>query len=56
VIEAAKQIEFKVPVVVRMRGTNVEEGMRLLAESGLPVILAKDLRDAAEKVVAAKEK
>ncbi|MCK4965146.1 MAG: ADP-forming succinate--CoA ligase subunit beta, partial [Dehalococcoidia bacterium] len=56
VIEAAKQIEIKVPLVVRMRGTNVEEGMRLLAESGLPVILAKDLRDAAEKVVAAKEK
>jgi len=55
VIEAAKQIEFKVPVVVRMRGTNVEEGMRLLAESGLPVILAEDLRDAAEKVVVAKE-
>ena len=55
VIEAAKQIKLKVPVVVRMRGTNVEEGMRLLAESGLPMILAKDLRDAAEKVVAAKE-
>ncbi|MFQ5925684.1 MAG: ADP-forming succinate--CoA ligase subunit beta [Dehalococcoidia bacterium] len=53
VIEAAKQIEIKVPVVVRMRGTNVEEGMQLLAESGLPVILAKDLKDAAEKAVAA---
>ena len=56
VIEAAKQIEIKVPVVVRMRGTNVEQGMQLLAESGLPIILAKDLKDAAEKVVAAKEK
>ena len=56
VIEAAKQIEIKVPVVVRMRGTNVEQGMQLLAESGLPVILAKDLKDAAEKVVAAKGK
>lgn len=54
-IEASKQMETKVPVVVRMRGTNVDEGMRLLAESGLPVILAKDLKDAAEKVVAAKE-
>ena len=53
VIEAAKQIEIKVPLVVRMRGTNVEEGMRLLAESGLPVILAQDLKDAAKKVVAA---
>ena len=55
VIEAAKQVEVKVPLVVRMRGTNVDEGMRLLAESGLPVILAHDLQDAAEKVVAAKE-
>ena len=55
VIEAAKQVEVKVPLVVRMRGTNVDEGMRLLAESGLPVILARDLKDAAEKVVAAKE-
>ena len=55
VIEAAKQIEIKVPLVVRMRGTNVDEGMRLLAESGLPVILAQDLKDAAEKVVAAKQ-
>jgi len=56
IIEASKQIELKVPIVVRMRGTNVDEGMRLLAESGLPIILAKDLKDAAEKVVAAKEK
>ena len=55
VIEAAKQIELKVPLVVRMRGTNAEEGMRLLAESGLPVILAQNLKDAAEKVMAAKE-
>ncbi len=55
VIQAAKQVEVKVPVVVRMRGTNVDEGMRLLAESGLPIILAADLRDAAEKVVAAEE-
>jgi len=54
IIEASKQKEIKVPTVVRMRGTNVEEGMRLLAESGLPVILAKDLKDAAEKVVAAR--
>ncbi len=53
-IEASKQLEIKVPIVVRMSGTNVEEGMRLLAESGLPIILAKDLRDAAEKVVVAR--
>jgi len=53
-IEASKQKEIKVPIVVRMRGTNVEEGMRLLAESGLPIILANDLKDAAEKVVMAR--
>ncbi|MDY6908211.1 MAG: ADP-forming succinate--CoA ligase subunit beta [Chloroflexota bacterium] len=55
VIEASKQMEIKVPIVVRMRGTNVEEGMRLLGESGLPVILASDLKDAAQKVAAAKK-
>ncbi|MBE0415389.1 MAG: ADP-forming succinate--CoA ligase subunit beta [Dehalococcoidia bacterium] len=55
-IESSKQVKIKVPIVVRMRGTNVEEGMRLLAESGLPVILANDLKDAAGKVVAAKER
>ena len=54
-IEASKQIEIKVPIVVRMSGTNVEEGMRLLAESGLPIILAKDLKDAAERVVVARD-
>ena len=54
IIEASKQKDIKVPIVVRMRGTNVEEGMRLLTESGLTVILAKDLKDAAEKVVAAR--
>ena len=56
IIEASKQMKIKVPIVVRMRGTNADEGIRLLAESGLPVILAKDLKDAAEKVVAAKER
>jgi succinyl-CoA synthetase beta subunit len=54
-IEASKQMDIKVPIVVRMRGTNVDEGMKLLGESGLPMILAKDLSDAAEKVVAAKK-
>ena len=54
IIEASKQRDIKVPIVVRMRGTNVEEGLSLLTESGLPVILAKDLKDAAEKVVAAR--
>ena len=54
-IAASKQLDIKVPMVVRMRGTNVQEGMQLLADSGLPVILAKDLKEAAEKVVAARK-
>jgi succinyl-CoA synthetase beta subunit len=55
VIAAAQETRFKVPLVVRMRGTNVDEGMKLLAESGLPIILARSLKDAAEKVVSAKK-
>jgi len=50
VVEAAKKIGIKVPVVVRMEGTNVEEGRRILAESGLNLISAKDLKDAAQKI------
>jgi succinyl-CoA synthetase beta subunit len=50
VVEAAKKVGLKVPVVVRMEGTNVEEGRRILAESGLTLITAKDLKDAAQKV------
>ena len=50
VVEAATKTGIKVPVVVRMEGTNVEEGRRILAESGLNLITAADLRDAADKV------
>jgi succinyl-CoA synthetase beta subunit len=50
VVQAAKQINLSVPVVVRMEGTNVEEGRRILAESGLKLINATDLNDAAKKV------
>lgn len=50
VVKAAKKTGIKVPVVVRMEGTNVEEGRRILAESGLNLITAVDLKDAAEKV------
>ena len=50
VVEAATKTGIKVPVVVRMEGTNVEEGRRILAESGLNLITAADLRDAALKV------
>ena len=50
VVEAAKKTNISVPVVVRMEGTNVEEGRRILAESGLQLITAVDLKDAAGKV------
>jgi succinyl-CoA synthetase beta subunit len=50
VVEAATKTGIQVPVVVRMEGTNVEEGRRILAESGLNLITAADLKDAAQKV------
>jgi succinyl-CoA synthetase beta subunit len=50
VVEAAAKTGINVPVVVRMEGTNVEEGRRILAESGLNLITAADLKDAAKKV------
>jgi succinyl-CoA synthetase beta subunit len=52
VVEAAQKTGIHVPVVVRMEGTNVEEGRRILSESGLNLITATDLSDAAEKVAA----
>jgi len=50
VVSAAKKTGIDVPVVVRMEGTNVKEGRRILAESGLNLITAADMKDAAEKV------
>ena len=50
VVEAAKKTGIKVPVVVRMEGTNVEKGRKILAESGLNLITAADLKDAAQKI------
>ncbi|MBU2489061.1 MAG: ADP-forming succinate--CoA ligase subunit beta [Proteobacteria bacterium] len=50
VVEAAKKVGLSVPVVVRMEGTNVDQGRKILAESGLNLTSAKDLADAAEKV------
>jgi len=50
-VEAAKMVEIKVPVVVRMEGTNVEEGKRILSESGLNFITAEDMWDGAKKAV-----
>jgi succinyl-CoA synthetase beta subunit len=53
IISAVKDVGVKVPVIVRIEGTNAEQGRKLLAESGLAVIAASDLTDAAKKVVAA---
>jgi len=53
IIAAVKEVGVEVPVVVRLEGTNVQKGRALLKESGLDIIAAKDLTDAAEKVVAA---
>jgi succinyl-CoA synthetase beta subunit len=51
VIAAVRELDVKVPVVIRMEGTNVEEGKRLLAESGMNFTTADDMSDAAKKVV-----
>ena len=53
VIAAVKEVGLKVPLVVRLEGTNVELGKKILNESGLDVIAADDLADAAQKIVAA---
>ncbi len=53
IIQAVKQVNVSVPVVVRLEGTNVEQGKRMLGESGLAIIAADDLNDAARKAVAA---
>jgi succinyl-CoA synthetase beta subunit len=53
VITATKAVGLKVPLVVRMKGTNEELGKKMIAESGLPIIMANDMAEAAEKVVAA---
>jgi succinyl-CoA synthetase beta subunit len=53
VLAAYRSVGFSVPLVVRLEGTEVEEGRRILAESGVDIINAKDLTDAAKKVVAA---
>jgi len=50
VVQAASKVGIEVPVVVRMEGTNVEEGRKVLSESGLNLITAVDVRDAAQKV------
>lgn len=52
IVKAAKEVGLRVPLVVRLEGTNVEQGKALLNSSGIQVITANDLDDAAKKAVA----
>src|SRR4051812_12465037 len=56
VVAAAREVQLKVPLVVRMKGTNEDLGKKILADSGLPIISGNDMGDAAQKVVAAANK
>jgi succinyl-CoA synthetase beta subunit len=56
VVEAARQVSLKVPLIVRLEGTNVELGKKILAESGLPILSGNNMADAAQKAVAAVKK
>ena len=51
VVAAAKEVSLHVPLVVRLEGTNVEQGNKIVADSGLPIVSADDLGDAAVKIV-----
>ncbi len=51
IVAAAREVSLHVPLVVRLEGTNVDLGKKILAESGLPIVAAEDLADAANKVV-----
>ena len=53
VVAAAREVKLNVPLVVRLEGTNVDLGKKILADSGLPIISANNMADAAQKVVAA---
>jgi len=52
IVAAAKEVNLSVPLVVRLEGTNVQQGKDILANSGLPIVPANDLGDAAQKIVA----
>jgi succinyl-CoA synthetase beta subunit len=53
IVAAVKAVGLEVPLVVRMKGTNEDLGKKILADSGLPIITADNMAQAAEKVVAA---
>jgi malate-CoA ligase subunit beta len=52
IVAAFQQLDVRVPVVVRLAGTHIEQGQRILRDSGLPIITADSLADAAAKAVA----
>ncbi len=54
VVQAVRKIDLKLPLVVRLSGTNVEQGQKIIRDSGLPIITAETLAEAAEKAVAAR--
>jgi malate-CoA ligase subunit beta len=56
VIQAVREVQVPVPLVVRLAGTNVTEGRRILADSGLPILTADTLAEAAARVVAARDR
>ena len=56
VVAAAREVKLSVPLVVRMKGTNEELGRKILKDSGLPIISADNMADAAKKVVASIKK
>jgi succinyl-CoA synthetase beta subunit len=53
VVDAAREVKLSVPLVVRMEGTNVDKGKQILKDSGIKVIAASDMADAARRVVEA---
>ena len=53
IIQAFKEVNLRIPLVVRLEGTNVDLGKKMFKESGVPIIVADDLDDAAKKAVAA---
>jgi succinyl-CoA synthetase beta subunit len=53
VVAAARNLKVKVPIVLRLEGTNVEEGRKILAESGLNFLVGETMKEAAELVVSA---
>jgi succinyl-CoA synthetase beta subunit len=53
IVTAAKETHLSVPLVVRMKGTNEDIGKKILTDSGLPIIAADNMADAAQKIVAA---